>query len=305
MQRRTLYIAILTTLCCLSCTHEKVNHRARTPIAEYEGRYLYVESLNHSLSYNVSSEDSARIIKSAVMEWVSDLQIEDLASRNIDVTGDIEQKVADYRRQLILYEYEKQIIHKNFENEITPAEIELFYEKNRDLYIASRHLLRGFVIKVPSSASAPVKIRNWVKSADSDAMENIEKFCVNNAISYNYFRDKWMPLEEVFDKYKELSNETINSFANRNVFECRDSASFTFIRIDSFCMINKPMPIDYVTPQIAELIKKRKEIDFMEQVRRDLLNKSIKNNKIHFQKGFEAFELDKPFHTNNKLTTDE
>lgn len=282
MKKNGYLVSILLTVLTCACTGDSVNHKGLTPLAEFNGRYFYLEQLNNTLSFNNSTEDSMRIIEKTVTDWVSDLQMEQLAERNINTIDEIERKVVEYRRQLMLYEYEKRLSEEKTIEEVSQPEIEQFYEQNKTSFVATRPLIQGLLIKVPLQNSETNKVRQWVRRANESDVENIEKFSIQAAISYEYFRDNWVPLEEVYPGYPRLSKDQIRSFAGRTFYESSDSLSFTFLKIDSFCMTNNPMPVDYVAIQIRDILQSKKGVEYMETIRAELLNKAKTDGKIHY-----------------------
>ena len=74
-----------------------------------------------------------------------------------------------------------------------------YYEKNQALFKVERPLMKGLFIKVPLTAPQLGNVRRWYKTETREAVEHLEKYSLQNAVKYEYFYDKWVPVSEVLD----------------------------------------------------------------------------------------------------------
>ena len=74
-----------------------------------------------------------------------------------------------------------------------------YYESNLDLFKAEHPLVKGLFMKVPLTAPQIAEVRRWYKSDSHEAVEQLEKYSLRNAVVYEYFYDRWVPVSELQD----------------------------------------------------------------------------------------------------------
>ena len=57
----------------------------------------------------------------------------------------------------------EQIVSQEVEGNISDSEIEEFYNKNKNIFLASEPYVKGLFIKVPKTASGISKVKQWYK----------------------------------------------------------------------------------------------------------------------------------------------
>ena len=97
-------------------------------LLEVAGEYLYKSDLEQIIPPNSSPEDSAIIADRFIRQWAIDILMYEKAQRNIANTKEIESLVEDYRKSLLVHEYEQQLINRRMEP--VPEEEMQEYRKN-------------------------------------------------------------------------------------------------------------------------------------------------------------------------------
>lgn len=266
----------------LSCKGDKAEHGNRTPLAEYNGHWLYLDELSNDLSVEMSDSDSVLVIENAIKEWIGDIQIEELAVRNIRSMERINELVNKYRVQLLLHDYKEQLAEGQIAEEVTDNAIAAYYEANKDQMIAIEPLVLGITLKVPAGAERMHLVRDWMRKCDDDAIEKIEKYSIQNAIVYNYYRNNWLTMNEALEGTQINQSSLTRGLPDKRVFEFSDSTSITFITIDEYSPAGSPMPIEYARGQITELFINERISEYLSTYRKEMFDKAIGSNKINF-----------------------
>lgn len=157
------------------------------------------------------------------------------AEGNIPENVKIDELVASYRRALIMHTYQEELVKQKVGAEITDAEIEQYYTQNTGMFRADQPYLKGLFIKVPLNVPHLKQVRTWYKSNTQESIDKLEKFSIGNAVSYDYFYDRWQPLSEVAAKLplKELDTNPNYPDRNRNI-EVRDTAFCYLLHVEDF-----------------------------------------------------------------------
>ena len=135
-------------------------------------------------------------------------------------------------------------------------------------------------IKVPLTAPQIANVRKWYKSDAQEAVEHLEKYSFQNAVKYEYFYNKWVPLSEVLDMIPlqtEMPEEYVSK--NRHV-ELKDTAFHYFLNVTDYRAIGEEEPYEFAMSEVKDMLVNIKQVDFMRRVKDDLYKQAIDKKKI-------------------------
>lgn len=262
------------------CAQEH-DHKGRIPLVGVAGKFLYQDDLQAALPLNLSADDSVLFAESYIKNWVEDVLLFDKAEGNILDSEKIKSLVESYRKALIMHTYQEALVKQKLADEITADEVVEYYEKNKQLFLLDKPIVKGVFLKVPLKASKLSDVRRWYKRNTQDAIEQLEKYSLLNAVTYDYFYDKWRPLDEI---EALIPNRTWNADSdylekNRNV-ELKDTAYHYFLHIEEYLGKGSQKPLDFAEEEIKETLINLKRVEFINGVKNDLYHQASDKNKI-------------------------
>lgn len=263
----------------ISCT-QKVDHKGKTPMLEVDGVFLYREDVMSILPPRFSSADSAAFVDRYVRNWIEDVLFYEQAEHNIPDNHVLEERVAQYRKALILHSYQQELIRQKLSLELTEKEVRDYFETNQQLSHVEYPLMKGLFIKVPVSAPKIAQVRRWYKSDKQSAVESLEKYSLQHAVKYEYFYDKWLPVSEVLSLLPSKREETEKMLAPEAAIEQSDSAYHYFLHVTDVLPKGSAIPFEYAEQRVREVLANTKKADFLRKVRTDLYEEAIRNNRI-------------------------
>ena len=272
-------LLLVSLFFCISCT-EKHDHRGKTPLVEVNGTFLYKEDLQSVLPAGLTKDDSLLFAEHYIRTWVEDLLLYEKAQNNIPDNEEIDRLVENYRKALIMHTYQEELIGQRLTKDIPEQEIAEYYEKNKELFKLDRPLVKGLFIKVPLTAPQLTNVRKWYKSEAQEAVEHLEKYSFQNAVKYEYFYNKWVPVTDVLDliPLKEAApEEYINK--HRQV-ELKDTAFCYFLNVSDYRGAGEEKPYEFARSEVKDLLVNQKRVNFMEQVKNDLYQQAVNKKKI-------------------------
>lgn len=277
---RTIYILLSLFLLLNSCADSNRKPKAENLLVEVEGSFLYKKDLEAVMPSGLSPDDSISFAESFIRNWIEDVLLYNKAKSNIPDNSQIEALVENYRKALIVHAYQQELLNQRFSAEISEQEISSFYEENKHLFILERPLIKGLFIKVPLGAPQVNDVRRWYKSKSHDAVEMLEKYSLQHAISYDYFYDKWVAVSEVLGKLP-LEEERPEDFILKNrQIELKDSIYYYFLNVTDYLGKEAEEPYDFVRPKAKEMLLNLRKTEFVNTVKTELFNRAEKRNKI-------------------------
>lgn len=272
---------ILVIATAMTGCGQEHNHKGKTPLVEVSGEFLYKEDLQAALPLNISKDDSVLFAEHYIRNWIEDALLFDKAEGNIPDNDKISKLVENYRRALIMHTYQEELVNQKLANDISEEEINAYYEKNKELFRLDNPLVKGLFIKVPLSSPDLGNVRVWYRKNNQDVIEKLEKYSLRNAVSYDYFYDRWTSVPDVAAKIplKVLDTDANYLDKNRNV-EVKDTAFCYFLHIEDFLGKDKQKPLDFARDEIKEILINLKRVEFINKVKEDLYQRASDRNKI-------------------------
>lgn len=268
-------------LLCLSC-EESVNHNGKTPLVSIDKEFLYLEDVVRVYAANMPVADSVGFVNNYVRDWLENTLLLRVANRNIPEGKDVARLVEDYRKSLVLNMYQDRLIEQQLKREIPETEVQSFYERNKELFILDKPMIRGLYLKVPKSASKINSVRKWVGGATSEDVEKLEKYSLTNAIVYEYFTDNWRKLETLAAKMPITAEELLLRLKKDNVIEFNDAEAVYFVNATELLLKGEQKALEMAYNEIESLLLNSLKVNFINEVKRDLLEQSINSGEIKF-----------------------
>ena len=253
-------------------------------MAQVNGNFLYQEDLVKALPYGLSPADSMKIAGELTRKWVEEQVLYDKARQNVRKDGYIEQLVADYRRRLILNDYEQRLMRQKMDEEVTEAELQEYYEENKQLFVLEEPVIKGVFIKAPLKSAGLKDLKRWYKDNSEKSLEQLEKYAFRNAVIYEYFYDRWMPVSELEGKITVNLAELSKDFGKKRDIETEDEEYCYLLHIEEYILDGEAKPYDMAKSEIMDLLASVRRVEFMRKVRKDLYNQAVEKGRIKYYK---------------------
>lgn len=273
---------LLLLLFCVSCGGQKGKHQHHVEnlLVEIDGNFLYKEDLQAVLPIGLSKDDSLLFAENYIRNWLEDVLLYSKAKANIPNNEEIEKLVENYRKALIVHTYQQELINQRLSLNLPEQDIADFYEKNKNLFVLERPLIKGLFMKVPLGSPQLNDVRRWYKTETYEAVENLEKYSLQHAISYDYFYDKWVEVSDILGKIPLKENnpeEYIN--INRHV-EMQDTAFHYFLNVVDYRHKGDEEPYDFARNTAKDMLINLRKVDFIKEIKADLYEEAKRKDKI-------------------------
>ena len=281
MKLKEAFGGIFALSLLLSGCSQSVDHHGKTPLVEAGGVFLYREDLLPVIPPALKGKDSARFAEAYIREWIEDALLFQKAEGNIPDNAAINERVAAYRRALIMHTYEEELVRQEVGEYVTDAEIEQYYLQNKERFRADQPYIQGLFLKVPLHAPQLNQVRVWCRKVTADNIDKLEKYSIGNAVSYDSFLDGWKPVSEYAGKLpaRTLTSDPDYLNRNRNV-EVRDTAFCYFLHVENYLPPGGTLPLEHSRNEIKELLINLKRVDYINQMKKNLYTTASENKEI-------------------------
>ena len=278
---RYFFPLIILSLLTVACS-KQLNIKDSNALVKVGNKTLYRSDVEENIPAGLSREDSVIAAEHYIRSWINENLLYNIAQKNFNDKENIDRLVENYRKALLINQYQEQLISEKLTNEINEQSLQDYYNQNKDKFKLERPLVKGLFLKVPANVPQLNEIRTWYKSTTSVSRENLEKYSMNNAVIFNYFTDKWTDFNEVMTDFprEQLTKDDLS--AQKKTIEKQDDKYFYFLKINDCLLPGDNAPYEYVKPTVRELLLNQQKADFLKKTETDLYQRAVEKGEIKF-----------------------
>ena len=226
----------LIFLVLISCEIDYNNKKKITsnPIAKVENKFLYMDDLIQL----ENNSDSIKFMTKQINDWIKKEIILLHAYNNVNDRNLIDKKLKKYEDDLILYQYENELLSNNINFLISDSSIIKYYNENIKDFILGSKIVRCLYTKIPLDAPDLIKFKTLMKRYPESNINDIKLYSFQFAEQYFLDDSIWLDFEDLIinTPFIEL-NQEFSYLLNNKLLENQDDEFHYFIKI-----------IDYKTP---------------------------------------------------------
>ena len=255
-------------------------------VAKLNERAITQSELTEAMPKHLSKADSLIWVESYVKQQLKEELVYEVALRNLDDINrnEIENLVDAYRRSLVRYKYQEQLIKERLTASISDEEKRRFYEENKEKLLLDHCLIKGLFLKIPVDAPNIDEVKKWYRSTSEASIEKIEKYSVQNASIYEYFYDKWISFDEIMNNIPMRVTKEEDFLHSHPYVEMADSSFCYLLNIKEYILKGDTAPFEYANNQITELLENQRKVKFLKDFEDDLYNDAVRRGNIAFGK---------------------
>lgn len=273
-------VAIILTYCVCSCTKSKKDENEQELLVKVGKATLSRNDLDKSMPSGLLQEDSIKYARAFINTWINNQLLRQMATSEIDMT-EIDKMVQQYRDELIMLEYSRQMYESHSVIDIPEDSIKSFYEENKQEFILTRPMIKGVYIKAADDSKELSTMKRLILSKKPKDIDNLDKAASNNAVHYEYFRDKWIDWEQIETRLPFDFGPNPDTFLKSNKSVDYSQGGFTYLlEISDVLHTGQIMPYESARNQIIDRLKFRDRRSYDEKLKRNLYENAKEAGKI-------------------------
>ncbi len=257
-----------------------INAEEEEVVARVHDQYLYATDLEELLPAGASPEDSARMADRYVRSWVRKQLLFSEAAKKIELDQqELERKVQDYRYSLMIYEYEKQYVSKHLNRELSEAEVEEYYNNNKDNFQLKQNIVRGLLVKVPKNTPKIDNLREFMRMKEAGDREKVKSYAYRFASDYKLDDGVWVNFDELImnTPLAGIPNK-IQWLKNNKYAETSDEEYIYFLNIQEYKISDEISPLEFVRDQIETIIVNKRKTELATKLEEEIYENARKDN---------------------------
>lgn len=266
----------------LSC-RDKTGTPKRIPVAEINKVFLYYDEIPPQLiQKGMSSADSSAVLQNYINKWTKRKLLLMKAEENLtpELKTEIASEVEETRTNLLIYQYQRQMMLQKMDTIISDSEMQNYYKINEKSFLLSSNIVKALFIKLPVETPDLEKIKKLARSNSQSDMQQLESYCFQFAEKFDDFNENWIPMSRLSVELREDIQDE-ESFLKRNsFFETRDSSSVYLISIRDYRLRATLAPFEFVKDDIKRIIWNTRRFEFIQSLENGIYNDALKKNSF-------------------------
>jgi hypothetical protein len=254
----------------------------RIPLAKIDQIVLYYDEIPQLIQTGINKDDSAAIVQNYINKWAKRELLLQKAEENLDpaMKADIARQLEETRTNLVIYQYQRQMMLEKMDTVISETELENYYAANEKSFLLNSNIVKALFIKLPLETPDLDKMRRLARSNNQDDLQQLESYCYQFAEKFDDFNEQWIPMTRLTVELKEdIDNE--ENFLRRNTFfETTDSTSVYLISIRDYRLRTSLAPYEYVKDDIKRIIWNTRRFEFIQSLENGIYNDALKQNSF-------------------------
>ncbi len=279
-----ILVAFLST--AASCGNLLKSNEDQIPLARVGDTYLYREDVAALLTEDMTEQDSVFFITNYVNRWATKQLLLSKARINLpeERLEEFDRLVEDYRTDLYTRAYEEALVLQGQDTTISNAELENFYENQKENFRLKEKIVRLRFVEIPPGFLNKENVISRLKRFEEEDVRYLDSIAVQFR-KLNLNDSLWVPVSRVMQEIPVLTEDNERRYLkNSQFFELQDASGVYLTHINDVLDVNEIAPLEYVEPSIRQVILNRRKLDYIRKLETELIDEATK------EKEFEVYE---------------
>lgn len=265
---------------------ELILHRREDPaVARVGNDFLFRSEIAKLLPKGISAEDSVRMSASYIESWALSrllmLEAEEALSKD---DKDITKDVAEFRRNLLTFRYEKMFVESRIDTVVSEQEIRGIYESSAEDYTFPYSVIRGRVVKISPKSPYYREIKERFRATAPQDVEDLEKLCNSSAERYVDFSRGWVASSALAREMGTNLKMVEARLSSGTFFECETDAGNFLVFVEERTAPGRISPLEYNIGKIREMIISRRKQGLLASMQKDILDGALADGTFKIYK---------------------
>jgi len=258
------------------------NDIRRVAVAGVGKEILYYDEIPEIIQNGIDETDSIALVQNYINRWAKRELLIQKAEQNLstEFKDEIDRQLEESRANLLIYQYQKQMMLEKLDTVITESELENYYAANESSFVLGTNIVKALFIKLPVETPELYKIRSLARSNNQKDLMQLESYCYQFAEKYDDFDEEWVTMNRLSVELQEDIDNEENFLKRNSFFETSDSVSVYLVSIRDYRLRAAIAPYDYVKNDIKRIILNSRRFDFIQGLENGLYNEALKENNF-------------------------
>ncbi|NND93431.1 MAG: hypothetical protein HKN45_01120 [Flavobacteriales bacterium] len=251
-------------------------------VAKVYDQYLTREMLAEQIPATATPDDSIKRAKVFINTWVKEQVVLEKAEFNLNREDDrFKSKVDAYLNDLLIYEYERQLVQQAMDTLVTQEELLSFYEENK-----SNFILKDFIVKarylIANEDQKDIekiarKFRNYSEKDSLDVLSFVES---NDDVYFSDNPDEWVFVPRLLETVPINFSYFEDKVKVKSYFDKQDNGRRYLLYVRDFKVRDSESPFELERERIKSIILNTRKRNLLDDMRTGLFQEALEAGQI-------------------------
>ncbi|HLG35827.1 MAG TPA: hypothetical protein VI757_13170 [Bacteroidia bacterium] len=272
-------VLIVLVVTAAACRRKTEMNKGETVARAYD-KVLYKSNLEEITTGLASPSDSMTKVNAFIDQWLRQQVLLHKAETNLDEEKkDVEKQLEEYRKSLLIFNYEREYISQRLDTMVTQNEIEEFYSKHQDDFILKKNIIKADYLKLDRKSPKLEKVKAAFKSESERDIKFLEEYSVQYAIMHSFNDNEWMLFDDLLKEIPIKLYDEEQYLRNNRFVETQDSSYIYLVNIKGFKIKDNVSPLSFETDNIRNMILNQRKLKLIEEMENKIYNEAVKNGE--------------------------
>lgn len=274
-----LIIIIFFLFCIMLVSCHKKEEQPTSFLVKIGENILTEDEVVRKIPAGLHPSDSTYMNQMLIDSWIKDHLLSEFAEERLYDLDRIDRLVQEYRDKLIVQEYLQRMAENN-NPKINEEDIRNYYESHKNELKTEIPLVKGVFIKINSDNNNKNEIKRLLTDNDDSKIDILEKNWIDKALSYDYFKDKWVDWETITGLIPYRFGDPDAFLESNKYFETDYGNCTYYLQITDYLPSGSEQPLSYASGWISNLLRHKDIMESEQNLVDNLIKKSIKEKKM-------------------------
>jgi hypothetical protein len=252
-------------------------------LAKAYNQTFTLAQLREMIPAGTPPRDSVQMAKNFIDTWIREQVILHLAEKNLpDHMKQVQQQLEEYRKSLIMYIYESELIRQHLDTTVSEEEIINYYNENPQNFELKDNIVKATYVIVKQNAPKLNKLRGWFHSASTKDKKLLNDYCYQFATAFRLDDENWILFDELAKAVPIKTYDQEHFLRNNRLLEIADSAYYYLIRIHDFKIKESLSPLEFERENIRSLILNKRKLQLIKQLEKQAIQQALDKREVVF-----------------------
>lgn len=284
MRLTNIILSLCTLFICTSCIDRAGFWRTESALARVGDSSLYPREIAMATPEGLSAADSAAFVAVYIERWTQrEAKLIEAEKIFASSSKEIEDKVEEYRRKLLLDKLNRYILEQRWSSDISQSQIEEYYNHNRSQFIVEKPLVQYRLVRHDSLFTSSANLEKLLSSQKESDKEDLRSICEKNRLLLVEVESQWGEAEELLAMLPYMSEQRQQSLLTSNkVNRFSSNGEEYLLKITDRRNSGDITPLPVLEEMIKGILLKREQNQILLDYENELYHKALNRGRISF-----------------------
>jgi hypothetical protein len=271
--------ALLILFFFLFACDSGIDNSEERVLARVFDEYLYESDITGIIPENTTVRDSIEIVRNYIDNWIQQRLVLTKAMNNLTPEQmNFDKQLEEYRKSLIIYEYETKLIKHKLDTIVTDQDVEEYYDQFQSNFELKDNIVKCLFVKIESDSRYRNIIKRLLRSDKEEDKIKLEAYCRDHAANFFLDDQSWLLFDDLL---KEIPIKTYNQEAylqNHRYIEIGQSHYVYMVLFKDFKIKESLSPLSFERDNIRNIIINKRKVELIKNMEKEAMMNAVENN---------------------------